>query len=171
LRGNTGNKSSKVSSMIPLVTLTRGPLQMMKVDAIAYGAKDTGEMGGGAAAAVLTAAGPEILAALRSKLAGSPPRVGYVLVTPSFKLQATGVRWVLHVISIIKNTPHGAYCPQPERLRDGVCTALKMAAELGARWVAFSALGTGEGRVEPRAAAGYMLDGVKAFRQTEARAS
>ena len=152
--------------MITGVTLTRNPLQSLKVDAIGYGAKDTGEMGGGAAAAVLVAAGPEILVDLRAKLVGLPRRVGDVAVTPSFKLQATGIRWVLHVISIIKNTPHGAYCPQPERLRDGIFFALEAAFELGACSVAFSALATGEGRVEPINAARYMFDGVKAFRQS-----
>ncbi|PWU08550.1 MAG: hypothetical protein C5B50_29330 [Verrucomicrobia bacterium] len=156
--------------MIPLVTLTREPLQMLKVDAIGYGAKATGEMGGGAAAAVLTAAGPEILNALRSKLVGLPLRVGEVVVTPAFNLEAVGVRLVLHIISIIKNTPQGAYCPQPDRLRDGVCTALKLAAQAGTRSVAISALGTGEGRVEPRIAARYMLDGVRAYQQTGPRA-
>ncbi|HYG35622.1 MAG TPA: hypothetical protein VEC99_12600 [Clostridia bacterium] len=50
-------------NLVPM--LTRDPLQILRVDAIGYGAKDTGEMGGGAAAAVLTAAGPEILTALR----------------------------------------------------------------------------------------------------------
>jgi len=155
--------------MVPLVTLTREPLQMLKVDAIGYGAKDTGEMGGGAAAAVLAAAGTEILADLRCKLAGSPHRVGDVVVTPSFKLRCAGVHWVLHIISIIKNTPQGAYCPEPERLRDGVASALGAAHKLGAQSVAFSALGTGEGRVEPREAARYMLEGARAFLQGETK--
>jgi len=151
--------------MVPLVTLTREPLQMLKVDAIGYGAKNTGEMGGGAAASVLLAAGPEILSALRSKLAGSSLSVGDVVATPSFKLEASSIRWVLHVISIIKNTPQGTYCPQPERLSNGLCLALKLAGQAGARSVAFSALGTGEGRVDPRMAARYMLAGVSAYRQ------
>src|SRR5579862_4462248 len=125
--------TGKTSRMIPLVTLSREPLQMMKVDAIGYGAKNTGEMGGGAAASILTAAGPEILTTLRSKLATSQRRVGDVVLTPSFKMEPSGIRWVLHIISIIKNTPQGAYCPQPERLRDGVCSALKLAADAGAR--------------------------------------
>ena len=152
-----------IAAMPSGIILTRDPLQMLKVDAIGYGAKDTGEMGGGAAAAVLAAAGPEILTELRAKLRGSPRRVGDVEITDSFKLQATGVRWVLHIISIIKHTPAGAYCPQPERLRDGVCAALSAAATAGARSVALSALGTGEGRVPPQDAARYMLDGVHAF--------
>lgn len=151
--------------MIPLITLTRDPLQILKVDAIAYGAKDTGEMGGGAAAAVLAGAGPEILTALRLKLAGAPRRVGDIALTDSFKLHTVGIRWVIDIVSIIKHTPNGAYCPQPERLRDGVCAALLAAATTGARSVALSALGTGEGRVAPRDAARYMLEGVSAFRQ------
>ena len=152
--------------MIPTVTLTRDPLQILKVDAIGYGAKDTGEMGGGAAAAVLSAAGPQILSELRLKLANSSRRVGDVVLTDSFSLQTVGIRWVIHIISIIKHTPQGAYCPQPERLRDGVCTALLAASKAGARSVALSALGTGEGRVAPRDAARYMLEGVNAFRQS-----
>jgi O-acetyl-ADP-ribose deacetylase (regulator of RNase III) len=139
---------------------------MLRVDAIGYGAKDTGELGGGAAAAVLVAAGPEILGELRSKLVGSPRRVGDVALTDSFKLHAVGIRWVIHIISIINHTPEGAYCPQPERLRDGVCSALLAASKVGARSVGLSALGTGEGRVAPRDAARYMLDGVRAFRQS-----
>jgi O-acetyl-ADP-ribose deacetylase len=154
--------------MIPVPKLTRDPLQTLRVDAIGYGAKDTGEMGGGAAAAVLAAAGPEVLTALRSKLSGSSRRVGDVVVTDSFRMSLLGIRWVLHIISIVKHTPQGAYCPQPERLREGIATALREAAELGARSVAFSALGTGEGRVDPHSAASYMVEGVKAFCQSNA---
>jgi len=51
-----------------------------------------------------------------------------------------------------------------------VLSALTTAAELGANSLALSALGTGEGRVEPRVAAAYMLDGVRAFRGNEGRA-
>jgi O-acetyl-ADP-ribose deacetylase (regulator of RNase III) len=53
--------------MIPIASLTRDPLQILRVDAIAYGAKDTGEMGGGAAASVLMAAGPEVPRGGKSK--------------------------------------------------------------------------------------------------------
>ena len=152
--------------MIPSLSITRDPLQMLKVDAIAYGAKDTGVMGGGAAAAVLAAAGPEILAELQTKLAGTSRRVGDVAVTDAFELKATGVRWVVHIVSIIKHTPQGAYCPEPERLREGVYAALIAASKVGAQSIAISALGTGEGRVAPMDAARFMLGGVKAFRQS-----
>lgn len=104
----------------PPVNLTRDPLQTLRVEAIAYGAKDTGEMGGGAAASVLWAAGPELLTALKSKLAKSARTIGEVVVTDSFGLHKSGIRWIVHLISIIKHTPQGAYCPHPERLQDGV---------------------------------------------------
>jgi O-acetyl-ADP-ribose deacetylase (regulator of RNase III) len=86
--------------MHPRVTLTRDPIQTLKVDAIGYGAKDTGEMGGGAAAAILSRAGPEILVAWRSKLGGATRQVGDVVVTDSFGLAAVGIRWVIHIVSI-----------------------------------------------------------------------
>jgi len=105
---------------------------MLTVDAIGYGAKDTGEMGGGAAASVLMAAGPEIIPVVRSKLSTSSRKVGDIVVTESFKLQSLGIRWVVHIISIIKHTPQGAYCPQPERLCDGVANALLAISKLDA---------------------------------------
>lgn len=153
--------------MIANPSLTREPLQRLRVDAIGYGAKDTGEMGGGAASAVLLAAGPEVVAALRSKLAASPRKVGEVVVTEAFKLKTNGVRWIAHIISIIKQTPEGAYCPEPGRLSEGVSTALIAVSRLGAASIALSALGTGEGRVDPRDAARYMLQGLSIFRAAE----
>ncbi len=150
--------------MTPNVNLTRQPLQMIRADALAYGAKDTGEMGGGAAAAILRAAGPELGIALKAQLPTGQPRVGDVLVTEAFGLGSGGVRWILHVISIIKHTPSGAFCPQPERIRRGVSRALETGASLGASSMAMSALATGEGRVDPRTAACSMLGGVQDFR-------
>lgn len=148
---------------MPSIEIARTPLQEMKVDAVAYGAKDTGEMGGGAAAAVLAAAGPELLGALSSELARSTRQIGDAVITDAFGLRERGVRWVVHVISIIRNTPQGAWCPHPERLPDGVLKALHLASARGAQSIAFSMLGTGEGRVAPAEAARLMLRGVRAF--------
>jgi O-acetyl-ADP-ribose deacetylase (regulator of RNase III) len=153
--------------MMPIATLTRDPLQMLKVDAVGYGAKDTGEMGGGAASSIVVAAGPEVLVTAKLKMAECPRRVGDVVITDSFNLRQSGIRWIVHIISIIKHTPQGAYCPEPERLRDGVTTSLFEVSKLGALSIAISALGTGEGRVDPRLAARYMLSGVRAFRENE----
>ena len=153
--------------MIAMATLTRDPLQRLRVDAVGYGAKDTGEMGGGAASSVLAAAGSKLPIALRSKLATTARQIGDAVVTDSFNMRAQGVLWIAHIISIIKHTPDGAYCPHPERLRDGVAAALQQLSALGARSVAISALGTGEGRVRPNDAARYMLEGVRMHRRAQ----
>ena len=145
------------------ILLERGVLEEMTVDVVAYGAKDTGEMGGGAAAAILGAAGPELLVALRAELARSTRQVGEAVLTDAFGLRKRGIRWIAHVISIIKNTPEGAWCPHPEKLHDGVLKALELSAQKGARSIAFSMLGTGEGRVPPADAARSMLRAVQEF--------
>ncbi|HLY74052.1 MAG TPA: macro domain-containing protein [Planctomycetota bacterium] len=145
------------------VVLERALLEEIPADVIGYGAKDTGEMGGGAAASVLREAGPQLLPALQWELKASTRQVGEVVLTDAFSLQGRGIRWIAHIISIIKNTPEGAWCPRPERLYDGVLKALKLSAGKGARTVAFSMLGTGEGRVKPSDAAGHMIRAVRDF--------
>jgi O-acetyl-ADP-ribose deacetylase (regulator of RNase III) len=72
----------------------------------------------------------------------------------------------VHVLSIIKHTPEGAWCPHPERLYDGVLKGLGLAAAKGARSIAFSMLGTGEGRVNPEDAARLMLSAVRDFHRS-----
>ena len=141
-------------------------LQEMKADALAYGAKDTGEMGGGAAQAVLAAAGPELLPALGAALAASTRQIGDAVITDSFRLRARGVRWIVHVLSILKHTPQGAWCPDPDRLYDGVLKGLELAAGKGARSIALSMLGTGEGRVKPRHAARLMVRAARDFHRS-----
>ncbi len=147
-----------------MITIEAGLLQDMKVEAIAYGAKDTGEMGGGAAAAVLGAAGEALLPALKKELATSTRSIGEAVITDAFGLNARGIRWIVHVISIIKNTPEGACCPEPNKLPDGITKALQLATKRGARSIAFSMLATGEGRVTPDESARLMLRGVRAFK-------
>lgn len=150
--------------MSGLITLSRTPVQLAKTEVIAYGAKDTGEMGGGAAGDILMAAGEALLEAVRTELAKTSRRIGDVVVTESFGLKQRGIRWICHIISIIKNTPRGAYCPDPERLGIGVFDALERCKTLGARSVTMSALGTGEGRVEHKDCARIMMGAAKDFR-------
>ena len=145
------------------VKLTRERLETLSIDALVYGAKDTGEMGGGAAAALLHAAGHDLLKAGKEALSKTNRRVGDVAVTPAFQLKEQGVKWICHLISIIKDTPDGAYCPDPERLVGGVMTALDKIYKKGGHSIAFSALGTGEGRVSPEYAAKLMLSGISSY--------
>jgi O-acetyl-ADP-ribose deacetylase (regulator of RNase III) len=148
------------------IQLTDKFLQNMKVDAIVYGAKDTGEMGGGAASSVLEEAGLKILEAARKEFALLPSKnVGDVVITDSFNLKKCGIKFVCHLISIIKYTPQGAYCPSPEKLYDGVFKSIQLAYDKGARSIAFSAMGTGEGRVKPEHCARLMISAAKDFRK------
>lgn len=147
----------------PSIKVVELPLQEVRAEALAYGAKDTGEMGGGAAASILAATGAAILPALRSELALSSRRIGDAVITDSFALHPRGVGWIVHVLSIIRDTPEGAWCPEPENLSEGVTKALRLASGKGAQSIAFSMLGTGEGRVKPEDAARIMLRGIRAF--------
>jgi O-acetyl-ADP-ribose deacetylase (regulator of RNase III) len=143
------------------IHLTHRKLQQMQVDAIGYGAKSTGGMGGGAANAVLVAAGPAIREDLRFKLAFTSRQIGSVVVTEGHGLEARGIRWVCHIVSILKGTPEGDWCPHPEMLAGGVEVAIRRVLKLGGTSLAISALGTGEGRVPPARAAEVMLLGAR----------
>ena len=147
--------------MAPNVELVRDRIPFLKVDAIGYGAKDTGEMGGGAAAAIIAAAGPELMDAARQKLAATTRRVGVAVVTDAFKLRSSGIKWVCHIVSIITKTPQGDWCPDPDKLYDGMRSGLAQVLEAGAASIAISALATGEGRVKPEDAARYMLTAIR----------
>jgi len=141
-------------------------LQDMAVDAITYGAKDTGEMGGGAAASILENAGSKILEAARKEFALLPSKnIGDVVITDSYNLKKRGIKFVCHLISIIKYTPQGAYCPSPEKLYNGVSKSIELAYDKGARSIAFSAMGTGEGRVKPEYCARLMISAAKDFKK------
>jgi O-acetyl-ADP-ribose deacetylase (regulator of RNase III) len=142
------------------IELTRDRLEHAMTDVICYGAKDTGEMGGGAAMAVLQSCGPEVLEAAREALVRTTRQVGEVVFTPAFGHECTV--YVGHVISIKTGTSQGDWCPAPGRLDDGVYQALKT-LPTGAKTVAFSCLATGEGRAEPKEVARMMLGATKRF--------
>ncbi len=146
-----------------MIIITREYLQNCSVDMIGYGAKDTGEMGGGAASSILQHAGNEIIPALKKELAKSTRQVSEVVITKAFSLNKKNIKWISHIISIIKNTSQGDYCPQPKNLALGVTKTLTFANILGAKSVAFSALATGEGRVNPTTSAKLMLDSAYDF--------
>jgi len=149
-----------------MISLVRDRLEAVQADAYGYGAKDTGEMGGGAASSIVAGCGEAVLGAVRVELAKTNRLVGTAVITDSFNLRKRGVKYILHIVSIIKNTPQGAYCPTPELLPLGVETALKLAFSKGCRTVALAALATGEGRVRPADAARFMLTGVSQFQAT-----
>lgn len=141
----------------PRIRLSQMVLEESGAEVVAYGAKDTGEMGGGAAGALLLLAGEALEKAAREHLGENTREVGETFFTPSFGLARRGIQWVCHIVSIIKYTDRGAYCPHPERLESGVARALQLAEERQIVRMAFSALGTGEGRVQPEHCARMMI--------------
>jgi O-acetyl-ADP-ribose deacetylase (regulator of RNase III) len=147
------------------IAVERIGLEEAKAEVLAYGAKDTGEMGGGAAASILRVAGPDLIPALRQELARSTRQIGDAVLTDAFGLRDRGVRWIAHVLSIIKNTSEGAWCPKPEKLYDGVMKALELSSEKRVKSIAFSMLGTGEGRVKPADAARIMIRAIQDFQR------
>lgn len=147
------------------VELVRDRLPFLKVDAIAYGAKDTGEMGGGAAAAIIEAAGLELMMDLRKKLVATNRQIGEAILTDSFGLRQSGIKWVCHIISIVTKTPQGDWCPYPGKLYDGMSSCLHQVYKAGANSIAISALATGEGRVKPEDAARLMLTAIRDFQE------
>jgi O-acetyl-ADP-ribose deacetylase (regulator of RNase III) len=149
--------------MAGLITLSRNPVQVAKTEIIAYGAKDTGDMGGHTAREILAAAGVPLIEALNLELSKSGRQVGDVAVTESFGLKSRGIKWIFHVISIIRSTPRGTCCPEPARLTVAVSAALDRAKSLGARSITLSAIGSGEGQVAPAENARLVMGAARDF--------
>lgn len=142
------------------INLCRDRLENARTQAVCYGAKDTGEMGGGAAIAVYQACGPQLLDSLREGLAKTSREVGEVVVTPAFlHPEATHVG---HIISIKTRTSRGDWCPAPENLGQGVYRALEK-LDGKVKTVALSCLATGEGRAEPDKVATLMLGAARKY--------
>ena len=126
-----------------MIRLVRDSITHINADAICYGAKDNGEMGGGAAAAIVLADGPQVISDAKRVITPNS-RVGDVFYSEAHLLSdKLGVKCIIHLISIIKYTPQGSYCPKPENIRSGVMNALTLAKKLGCQSIAFSAMGTG----------------------------
>lgn len=146
------------------IQLSERPIQECKAELLGYGAKDTGEMGGGASLALSLAAGPQLADMAAVALTATNKQIGDVAFSSSLKLERDGVLALAHIVSINKHTPEGAWCPKPEQLDGGVQRALEFARNVQLHSVAFSALGTGEGRVSPEDSARYMFSAIYRYR-------
>jgi len=144
--------------MGPRLSLSQEVLQESGAEMVVYDANDNGEIEG----SLGLAAGPQLEMAWRGQLAESTRELGQALLTPAFgQLEGRGTRWVGHIITIIQDTPEGAWCPRPERLAEGVGSILSQAERLGVSRVAFTALGTGQGRVLPERCARILVEAVR----------
>jgi O-acetyl-ADP-ribose deacetylase (regulator of RNase III) len=120
------------------IELERGDITLVRVDAIVDAANSELAGGGGVDGAIHRAAGPELMAELRSRYQGCP--TGSAVITASGRLAKRGVSWVIHAVGPIWR---GGRAEEKAHLRSAYQTALRLADEAGARSVAFPAISCG----------------------------
>ncbi len=118
--------------------LVAGDITRMHVDAIVNAANSALAGGGGVDGAIHSAAGPELMAELRSRYAGCP--TGSAVITGAGRLGSHGVRWIVHAVGPVWR---GGNYGEEALLRSAYKTALQLADEAGARSVAFPAISCG----------------------------
>ncbi|QIP83756.1 O-acetyl-ADP-ribose deacetylase [Streptomyces sp. Tu 2975] len=123
----------------PTVTLVRGDITEQHADAIVNAANSSLLGGGGVDGAIHRRGGPEILAecrALRASHYGKGLATGQAVATTAGRLDA---EHVIHTVGPV----HSASEDRSALLASCYHESLRVAAELGARTVAFPAISTG----------------------------
>ncbi|MFD7864244.1 O-acetyl-ADP-ribose deacetylase [Streptomyces sp. NPDC057682] len=121
------------------VTLVRGDITQQSVDVVVNAANSSLLGGGGVDGAIHRRGGPEILAAcrdLRASTYGRGLATGQAVATTAGRLDA---RWVVHTVGPVYSSAEDRSALLESCYRE----SLKVAAELGARTVAFPAVSTG----------------------------
>ncbi len=113
-----------------------GDITVEGVDAIGNAANSALRGGGGVDGAIHAAAGPELLAELRSRYPSGTP-TGTAVATAAHRLPA---RWVLHAVGPVWR---GGGSGEEELLASAYRSCLRLADELGARSLAFPAISLG----------------------------
>ncbi|MFI5755004.1 O-acetyl-ADP-ribose deacetylase [Streptomyces sp. NPDC051569] len=121
------------------LTLVHGDITEQRADAIVNAANSSLLGGGGVDGAIHRRGGPEILAdcrALRASRYGRGLATGRAVATTAGRLDA---RWVIHTVGPVWSRDED----RSDLLASCYRTSLRVAAELGARTVAFPAVSTG----------------------------
>ncbi|MFI7007671.1 O-acetyl-ADP-ribose deacetylase [Streptomyces sp. NPDC050145] len=121
------------------ITLVRGDITEQEVDAVVNAANSSLLGGGGVDGAIHRKGGPEILAACRALRAshyGKGLPAGRAVATTAGRLPA---RWVIHTVGPRWSASEDRSAVLESCYRE----SLRVAAELGARSVAFPAISTG----------------------------
>ncbi|MEW2635673.1 O-acetyl-ADP-ribose deacetylase [Streptomyces sp. NPDC048389] len=123
----------------PAITLVRGDITEQRSDAIVNAANSSLLGGGGVDGAIHRRGGPEVLAAcraLRASRYGKGLPTGQAVATTAGRL---GAAHVIHTVGPVHSTSED----RSELLASCYRESLRVAAELGARTVAFPAISTG----------------------------
>ena len=136
------------------IEVERADITAMAVDAIVNAANAQLAGGGGVDGAIHRAAGPELARASRSQ---APCPAGEARITPGFLLKAK------HVIHTVGPIWHGGGEGEPDLLARCYRRSLDLAAEAGARSIAFPAISTGVYGYPKDAAAAVALATIKAW--------
>jgi O-acetyl-ADP-ribose deacetylase (regulator of RNase III) len=121
-----------------LIGLELGDITTVRADAIVNAANAALAGGGGVDGAIHRAAGPELMAELRSRYDGCP--TGSAVITGSGRLAQRGVKLVIHAVGPVW---FGGRRHEEERLRSPYLAALRLADEAGAASVALPAISCG----------------------------
>ena len=119
---------------LSLLRVLQADITTLEVDAIVNAANTSLLGGGGVDGAIHAAAGPELLEACR---VFNGCETGEARITPGFDLPAS---WVVHTPGPVWN---GGESGEPELLASCYAKSLALAAEAGARSMAFPGISTG----------------------------
>lgn len=141
------------------IEIVQGDITARHVDAIVNAANSSLMGGGGVDGAIHRAAGPELLEACRLLRSGELQNglaVGAAVATPGFRLPAT---WVVHTVGPNRHAGQ----TNPALLASCFTESLRIAEGLGARSVAFPAVGAGVYGWDARQVAQVALDAVRGY--------